>query len=150
MTIWTDKRKDLALVEAERWRGVPHQPHMAEFPAGIDCIRYVNEIMVMAGVYERRPLPDYKADAGIETPDLIETEMLKHFHVITLDLSHEVEFGDIAVFPPSVKRTVHCGFLDGVNCYHAVGGHVVTKSRWQHWRHKAKLLIRFQQTGWKT
>jgi hypothetical protein len=147
--IWTEKRKALALAEAERWRGVAHQPNMAVFPTGIDCINYMNEIMVAAGIYERRPIPEYKFETEPEPEDLIETELEKHFHVELLDMSHEVQFGDVAVFRKGVKLNGHCGFLDGVNCYQSLGGHIVTKSRWQHWRHKAKLLVRFHEIGWK-
>lgn len=149
--IWTPDKKEFALIEAERWRGTPHRDRMAVIGTGIDCIHYVAEIFIAAGLIERRQLPSYRTTEGIANSanTALEDRIGEMVHVDRIELDQAApEFGDVIVFKVG-NVSGHCGFFANEYLYHALGGRCVTRSPWQHWRHKAKVALRMTQGGWK-
>jgi hypothetical protein len=151
MSIWNEPTKALALTEAQRWQGVAHIDRLAKFPVGIDCIHYVAEILFAANIIERRELPFYRTTSGIaKVSTELEDRMLAAFHVEVLHVAnHEPEFGDVVICATGRMTSAHCGWLAGQHLWHSLAGRCVTRSEWNHWRHKAKLFVRFYDRGWR-
>ena len=148
--IWDQITRELALAEAERWRGVPHVDRASNFPTGIDCIHYVAEIMFACGVVERRDLPSYDTMVGIaKESDSMELAFFKAVHVESLDPKiHPPQFGDVVLFKTGFT-SAHCAFFAGKHLYHSLANRCVTRSEWPHWKAKAESLIRFYEKGWR-
>lgn len=151
MSIWTENMKSLGLAEAERWLGVPHRNRMADIRIGIDCIHYVSEICVAAGLMDRQQLPEYDVNMGVaKVSTLLENAMIAKLHVEGFDsTNHEPEFGDVVVFDTGGLFSAHCGWYTGKHLYHSLAKRCVTRSEWKHWQHKAKIFVRFYSKGFR-
>lgn len=148
--IWDQLTRELALAEAERWRGVPHVDRAANFQTGIDCIHYVAEIMFAAGVVERRELPSYDTTVGIARASRdMERAFFDTVHVEAFDPKvYQPQFGDVVLFKTGFT-SAHCAFFADKHLYHSLANRCVTRSEWGHWRAKAESFIRFYEKGWR-
>lgn len=147
--IWTTERKALALACCHKWHGTKHQNRIAIPGVGIDCVNFIHEIMVDAGLVERLAFTGYEITAGMHDP----SNRLYWAFTTALFLEpvniRAARFGDIAIGQTGTQ-SAHVGFVGDGELWHALAGQMVTCNPWNIWRHGVAHVLRFTQTGWKT
>ncbi len=146
MEIWTPERQALARAEAKSWLGTPHKDRLNIKGVGVDCINFVYEVLIAAGVLERALLGGYDTIVGLHEV----THKLKNAFKACAKLDEfpidDPQFGDVVIFQEG-KFSAHSGiYLDGM-IYHALAGGVVTASLYAEWRRRLDSLLRFTETG---
>jgi hypothetical protein len=145
--IWTAERLQKAREEAESWLGVPHVDRRCSRQEGIDCVHYLREILVAAGVVDRRDLPPYPTAEGLwSRSDRLLEALEKALHVVRVG-AEEAADGDIVV-GRTWGASAHVGFLLDGQLYHALAGRCVLKSPWAQWRARAEAVLRLTDLGW--
>lgn len=146
--IWTPERKELALKSCEKWRGTPHKNRMSVLGVGIDCIKFVNEVLADSGIIDLQQFGGYDIQEGMfGVSDVLKKAVENSLHCERVDVSKN-QFGDIAVFRNGMMAG-HCGFLDETHIWHSLAGHFVTRSGYRLWNHDIEFLFRITKTGLK-
>lgn len=152
MNVWIKERREAALAEAASWMGTPHRDRMAVRGQGVDCIRFVFEVLIAAPIVSRRELPPYSTMIGYgKESRSLQDSLLAAFHCVEFDYEQseeEPQFGDIIVFKNG-DQSAHCGWFSSGQLYHALARRCVTRSEWKHWAPRAKSIIRIYALGWR-
>lgn len=94
------------------WKGTPHRDRMAKVGVGIDCVHFLREVFVAAGVLPEFVFPFYATNWGYGRSNNLMERMLVtacHAEVVTTP-----QDGDVVVFRVG-RQTNHCGVcLDGL------------------------------------
>lgn len=146
--LWTQPRQAMALDSAHRWQGTPHRNRVAIPGVGVDCIHFVYEVLIDAGLLERKALGTYDVDDGLYVKSDRLTrgiEFCLHTERIT---PTALEFGDILVFKNG-NRSAHVGILLGNDVWHAFYGHGVLNSDLKIWRREIDVALRLTKTGFR-
>lgn len=149
LELWTAARRELALAEAESWRGTPHAHRIAARGRGIDCIRYVVRIMVAGGVVEESVLPTYPTAWGMGAQESkLGRAFLQCADATAFPVEEWVpEFGDVCIWKVG-RNSNHCGiFLDGRVWHvstHSPAGPLELKTA----RRNMQEAIRLNRCGW--
>lgn len=111
---WHQEARDAALAEANRWHGTPHANRIAKVGTGIDCLGFIREIAVAAGVLPAYKMPYYDPAWGVgRTFNVIERVLVSTCHATRHDPSDGLAFGDVVIFSVG-RQSNHVGIiLDG-------------------------------------
>lgn len=148
MIVWTPERRALALASVARWQGTPHYNRIAICGVGVDCIKFVCEVLFDSGVLPRRDFTGYDLQSGLWTEsNKLQDTILRCLNAVWVE--DGFEFGDIFILKTG-RRTAHCGFYtaDGY-IWHSLGNRCVTKSDFSFWRHEIRGMIRIKKEGFK-
>ena len=151
MMIWTPEAQDAARAECRRWAGTPHKNRIAVPLQGIDCIRFVFEVVIAAGVLTRFDLPAYKESLGIlRTSNVMETLMREYAFSEALSASRDgvPDFGDVAIFQCGAQSN-HAGIVIDGAVWHVPGKGRVGPEAWVNVAPKLQSLMRFTATGFR-
>lgn len=148
-TIWTDERKEGARAVCRRFAGTPHRNRMA-VPGkngGVDCIHFVIQVMIGAGVIPKVKLPAYDERMGIwRERNIIEDIILQYAAGDSLPPETPEEFGDIVICAVG-RQTNHVGIIvDGV-MWHVRGQGYCGFEPLVVWKDRTQSLIRLTATG---
>lgn len=144
--IWTPERQAIARIEAQRWVGTPHRDRIAKLGIGIDCINYVYEILIAAGIVDRQPLGYYNTRVGLhDASDRLKRALTQCLRVEELAPVGR-EFGDIVVFQTG-EFSGHCGIIIDGDIWHALANRTVTRSQFNEWASKVACLLRITAEG---
>lgn len=147
--VWTEERKALARAECQRWAGTPHVNRVAVPGVGIDCIRLLIEILIGAGLYERRQLPFYDERLGaLRTRNIIEDLFTSHLHANSLPPTASPAFGDLVVCQCG-RQTNHVGMIIDGAFWHVPGRGRVGPESWEAWKGRVQSLVRITAPGFK-
>lgn len=147
--IWTEERMNAARAEAKRWAGTPHVNRLAVLGAGIDCVNLVFEILVAAGLIERRRMPFYDERLGaLRRRNVIEDILLAHLHAQSVSPTAGGQFGDIVVCQCG-RQTNHVGMIIDGQFWHVPGRGRVGPEAWEAWKDRTQNLVRIVRTGYK-
>lgn len=148
MTVWTQDRRELALLSLERWRGTPHRNRLAEPGVGIDCIKLVYRVCHEAGVFPSSDFNGYDTSSGMwKQSSKLQDTILQCVHGSFVDRG-PWEFGDIAIFKTG-NRSAHCGFIAGRSLWHALANRCVTESDLALWEGEFAGAVRLSAAGFK-
>ena len=146
--IWTPERQKLALESCDKWHGTPHRNRIAIPGVGVDCIKFVHEILYDSGVVPRVEYQGYDLEAGMWGP----SDKLQHCILQCVNgevVQEPYEFGDILLFKTG-RRSAHCGFYVPDYIWHSLAHRQVTKSDFPLWRKEIECGIRITSEGLKT
>jgi len=146
--IWDETRKALALAECNRWHGTPHRNRMAQVGVGVDCIQFVNEILIASNVIERQPLGAYDVNDGTHNPSQRLAAAIKFALDVESVPLDQCAFGDLAVFNTG-RQSGHVGFCGDGCLWHSLADRCVTKSQLNLWRGSIQFLFRIKSLGLK-
>jgi cell wall-associated NlpC family hydrolase len=119
-SLWTPEVQALGLAEAQRWHGTQHRDRMAKVGVGIDCLYFVREILVAAGLLPSWRFPFYKPAWGVGRDfNVMERVFLKCCHARVLDDGEPWLDGDILVFSVG-RQSNHVGMILGGQVWHSV------------------------------
>jgi cell wall-associated NlpC family hydrolase len=115
--IWTEEKKQLARDRCRYWDGTPHHHWMAVHGVGIDCIHFVVDVLIYAGVIPQTAIPQYHANLGRSGA---EQKLIKEFSErAPVDLvGPPYQFGDLLVFNPRIG-TNHVALLIDNEVWHS-------------------------------
>lgn len=152
MTIWTPERQEAARAECRRWAGTPHMNRISVPGQGIDCIRFVFEVVIAAGILERFDLPCYRESLGIlRASNVMEALMREYGNSEPVDLSGRDavhEFGDVAIFQCGAQSN-HAGIVVDGAVWHVPGKGRVGPEAWVNVAPKLQRLMRFTAPGFR-
>jgi hypothetical protein len=148
-TLWTDERQDRARATCRKWGGTPHVNRLALVGEGIDCIHFVAEVLIDAGIIERKKLPFYDERLGsLRSHNIIEDLLLAHLHAERLPPDSPA-FGDLVVTTVG-RQTNHLGiYIDGA-MWHVPGKGRVGPEAWADWRPRVQGLVRITEPGYSS
>lgn len=146
-SIWTTERQAIARKEAARWIGTPHRDRLAKLGIGIDCINYVNEILIATEIVPRAPIGHYNTIIGLHEPsDRLKRAIKLCVECDDYPATTAPEFGDIVIFKTG-KFSGHCGIIiDGAIC-HSLANRTVTQSLFAEWQHEIDCFLRIKAIG---
>lgn len=123
---WKSKELAELLNEARRWEGTPHRDRMAKPGVGIDCLFFLRELAVFAGVLPPFQMPFYRPIWGVGREfNVIERVLLTCCHAVKLDPAEPLQDGDAVIFTVG-KQSNHVALvLDGM-LWHSVADQGVT------------------------
>jgi hypothetical protein len=148
-TVWTPERQQRARAEAQRWAGTKHVNRLAVHGAGIDCVNLVSEILIAAGLIERRRMPFYDERLGsLRSRNVIEDILTGHLHAESIPAAAGGQFGDIVVCQCG-RQTNHVGILIDGMMWHVPGRGRVGPEAWETWRPRTQNLVRIVGIGYK-
>lgn len=146
--IWTPDRRALAIASCQKWRGTPHKNRVAEIGVGIDCIKFVHEILVDSHIIDRQEFSNYPIQEGMfGKSDKLKNALAMALYAEPFPIETH-QFGDIAVFKNGMMAG-HVGFLDDTHVWHSLAGKIVTKTQFNLWAHDMDFLLRINQLGLK-
>lgn len=149
MSVWTEERERLAIAAAHSWAGTKHVNRLAIRGAGIDCVNLIAEIMIAAGLIQRRRLPFYDERLGaLRERNIIEDLLLNHFNAVRISPDEPPKFGDIVVCKCG-RQTNHVGMIIAGQFWHVPGRGRVGPEPWEAWRNRAQCLVRIVGEGYK-
>lgn len=147
--IWTSERQQLAIESLHTWKGTKYGHRIAVPGVGIDCVHLVGEVLIAAGIVERRTFGGYSVDEGVVTT----STKLREAFMATLHLElvdpDAPEFGDIIDFDNGTGVTAHCAIYENGNVWHSLSGRGVTKSDYAVRRRRVAALMRITQEGYR-
>ncbi len=137
---------DLARAECARWAGTPHRNRIAVVGQGVDCLRFVFEVLIAAGVLPRFTLPRYDERLGIlREKNVMEALILTHCHAT---VETEPAFGDVVIFKCGAQSN-HAGIIIDGECWHVPGRSRVGTEEWANVRKVTQSLLRLTATGFR-
>ena len=146
--IWTEEARQKAVACLFKWHGTPHKNRIAIVGVGIDCIKFLAEILMDSDIVERITFGSYTVEDGLfEASDRLQKVIEYAFHVEIIPVE-EMAFGDVAVFTTG-RRSAHIGFHDGRDIWHALANRCVTHNDFKLWRRDIAVAYRFTARGWK-
>ncbi len=154
MIVWTPERINFARMAAKRWAGTPHKNRIAvPGPAGgVDCIRFVFEVVTAAGILKPFALPHYREALGLlRASNVMETLMREYAQCESVDVEGRQtvpEFGDVAIFQCG-EQSNHTGIVIDGDVWHVPGKGRVGPDAWVNIAPKLQRLMRFTDTGFK-
>lgn len=150
MDLWTAERQDTARTEAASWAGTPHKNRVCVKGQGVDCLRFVFEVLIVAGVVDRFSLPAYKEALGIlRQTNVMEPLILEHCHAGRVEVTAAAvpQFGDVVIFSCG-EQSNHTGIvLDNGQVWHVPGRGRCGPDEWVNIRKRLQSLIRFTAAG---
>lgn len=147
--VWTDEARRKALAACDKWHGTPHKDRIAIVGVGIDCIKFLAEILMDAEIVDRVPFGSYTVqDGAFEVSTRLESVIETAFFVDSIPVD-EMTFGDVAVFTTG-RRSAHIGWHDGRDIWHALANRCVTHNDFKLWRRDIAKAYRITARGWKT
>ncbi len=147
--LWTPERKALARDSCRLWGGTRHHNRIAVVGQGVDCVRFVFEVLADAEVSPRFTLPRYTESLGIlRARNIMERLILDHWNAGVVPAPPE--FGDVAIFKCGMQSN-HIGIvMDGGDVWHVPGGGHVGPEAWGNVSKRLQSLLRFTSPGWHT
>lgn len=113
--MWTDERKNLARVTCLTWRGTRHKNRICRLQIGIDCIRFVAEVLRTSEVISGFSFPYYATGHGIFVTHNFMEDIFAHLlYTEEIDVP---EFGALIVCRVG-KATNHCGIVIDEKAWH--------------------------------
>jgi len=98
---------------------------MAKVGAGIDCIHFVREVLISAGMSERFDCPYYLPRWGLgRGNNVMERLLLKCFDAEVVPFGEPLKDLDIFIFAVG-KQSNHCGIVLSGECWHSQARHCV-------------------------
>lgn len=120
--IWTEERKQLARQTCEAWKETPHRNRIAVPLIGVDCIRFVGEVLQSSEVISNFRFPYYSPGYGLfVTHNFLENIFS---HLLFTETIEEPEFGALIVCRVG-RATNHCGIVIDGKAWHVPFGSVV-------------------------
>ncbi len=148
-TIWTPERQAAARASCAKWAGTPHQNRLALPGEGIDCVRFVSEILKDAGIIDEARLPFYDERLGaLRERNVIEDILTAYLHAEPLPPDAPVEFGDLVVCQCG-RQTNHVGIIIDGAMWHVPGRGRCGPASWENWWRRAQSLVRITGTGYR-
>lgn len=147
--LWTAARRELVRAEALRWAGTPHANRIAVPGQGVDCVRFVFELLTVAKVCDPFPISAYDGRLGaLRNVNVMEGILVEYFNAHSV-CAGPPEFGDVAVFTCG-DRSNHVGLcLDGGEVWHVPGKGRVGPEAWANVTKKLQGLVRFDAPGFR-
>ncbi len=147
--VWTEERKTRARECAQAWAGTRHRNRIAVKGEGIDCIRFVFEVLASAGVCDRFRMPSYDGRLGILRPvNLMEGLIVDHLFGEVRTKETPLEFGDLCIFECG-RCSNHLGiFLDGA-VWHVPGQGAVGPDAAANVTPKLQSIVRLTACGFR-
>jgi cell wall-associated NlpC family hydrolase len=144
--IWTPDRIAIARAEAESWLGTRHHNRLAIKGVGVDCIKFVYEVLIAAGILERAELGGYATTIGLhETTHKLKRAFKSCARVLEVP-PVDPQFGDIVVFKEG-KFSAHTGIVIDGRIFHALSNNVVTASNFVEWGRHLDCFLRVESIG---
>jgi hypothetical protein len=150
--IWTEERTAAARAACQKWAGTPHRNRVAVagYTGGVDCLRFVFEVVIAAGILPRFSLPSYNERLGIlRDRNVMEPIMMEYAHCEAVDVGSRFvapEFGDVAIFSCGPQSN-HTGIVIDGEVWHVPGRGRVGPEAWINVAPKLQRLMRFTGTG---
>lgn len=146
LTVWTPEVRAKAEASLLKWHGTPHHNRIAIPGVGVDCIQFVYEVLVDAGIIDRCHFSGYDLTAGMGSVSHSLKQMVKRsIHVI--EVPKPAEFGDIAIFKTG-RRSAHVAFYaGGDDLWHSLGHRQVIKSPFGQWSREIDCGLRITAPG---
>lgn len=137
-----------AKASCAKWRGTPHKNRIAEVGVGVDCIKFVHEVIVDSGIIPRQEFGGYSIHEGtFGMSDVLKNTLEAALNVERVEIENHA-FGDIAVFKNGMMAG-HCGFVTETHLWHALANKIVTPSQFNLWAHEIDFLFRVTEMGMK-
>lgn len=144
--IWTPERQKIARETARKWRGTPHRDRVATVGMGIDCINFVYEVLIDAGILERREIGFYNTRVGLhETTE----KMKRAFKMCARCEEHspdDPQFGDIAIFKEG-KFSAHSAIVIDGSLWQSLSQRTVLESHYAAFQRHIDCLLRITECG---
>lgn len=146
-SVWTPERQAKARKEASRWAGTKHQNRLALPGEGIDCVHFVFEVVIAAGICPRFPIAFYDERLGaLRERNIIEDLLLSHLHAESHPPDEPPAFGDLVVAKCG-RQTNHVGIILDGEMWHVPGRGRVGPAGWADWKPRTQSLVRITETG---
>lgn len=149
--MWSQEQKQLANQACHEWSGTRHVNRIAVKGEGVDCVRFVAEILVAAGIIERPEFPRYDERLGVlRKHNIIEDILLQHLHAERIEPADGAQFGDIVVCSVG-RQTNHVGIIagDDLAMWHAPAKGSVGPANWIEWMPRTQSLVRLTAPGYR-
>lgn len=144
--IWTDPQKTAARQSAALWAGTRHANRIAVPGQGIDCLRFVFEVIIAAGILPRFTLPAYDERLGILRETNVMEGLMRDY--CFAERASTPDFGDVAVFSCGPQSN-HCGIVIDGNVWHVPGRGRVGPEAWSNVAPQLQSLMRFTAPGFQ-
>ncbi len=148
--IWTEERKTLARDVCNLYAGTPHRARVAipgRRAGGVDCIHFVDRVLVGAGIIPEHTLPGYDDRAGVfRQRNIIEDILVRHLAAEILPPDAPAEFGDIVICKVG-RQSNHVGIVIDGDFWHVPGGGNCGNEALANWRARIQSLLRVTGTG---
>lgn len=119
--MWTPERMNHARIACARWGGTPHRNRIAVPGQGIDCIRFVFEVLIASGAAPRFTLPAYNPNLGLlREVNIMGTLIADYMHAETLPADAPLTFGDLLIFQCG-EVSNHMGIVIDGSVWHVPG-----------------------------
>lgn len=149
-TVWTEERKDAARAVCQLYAGTPHRARVAipgRRSGGVDCIHFVDRVLVGAGVIPEHTLPGYDDRAGVfRQRNIIEDILVRHLIADTLPEDAEAAFGDIVICKVG-RQSNHVGIVIDGDLWHVPGGGNCCYEHLGNWRTRIQSFVRITALG---
>ncbi len=148
-TIWTPESQAAAREACQLWTGTRHANRIAVPGQGVDCIRFVFEIVIAGGILPRFTLPAYDERLGVlREKNVMETIIREYAHAERVPADAAPEFGDVAIFKCG-DQCNHAGIVIDSQVWHVPGRSRVGPEAWPTVAKKLQCLMRFTAPGFK-
>lgn len=98
---------------------------MAKKGVGIDCLHFVREVMVSAGVTETFDFPYYSPRWGIgRGNNVLERLFMRCYDAKFVGFDEPLQDGDVLIFAVG-RQSNHCGIVLDGQCWHSQAARVV-------------------------
>ena len=144
--IWTPERQAVARAEANSWLGTSHHNRLKIKGVGVDCIQFVYEVLIVAGILERAELGGYATTVGLHETTHKMKKAFKFCAQVRELAPNDPQFGDVVAFKEG-KFSAHTGLIIDGRIFHALSGGVVTASNYVEWSRHIDCFLRFESTG---
>lgn len=147
--VWTIDRELESLAAAKAWQGTPHRNRVALMGRGIDCIRFVVEILKAAEIVDASPLPAYPIAWGIGD----QVNKIAPALALMLDVERirpddwKPAWGDVLIWKVG-KQSNHCGIVLDGQAWHVANGIPVGPVSIELTRHAFQEILRIRRPGW--
>lgn len=113
--IWTEQRRQAAREACQLWKDTPHKNRISRLGVGIDCIRFVCEILKAVEVFQEIEFPYYSPGHGLfRERNFLEDVFLKSLRAERIEAP---EFGALIVCKVGMNSN-HCGIVIDGKAWH--------------------------------
>lgn len=145
--IWTPDRIASAHRTFEKWHGTEHGEGKPIVGRRIDCVNFVTEILIDAGIAPRVAIPRMKNDGMFTKSDKLKNAFMRCLWVEQKPVEQSLP-GDIAIFQTGMMDG-HCGFVEMPHIWHCLAGAFVMRTEWRLWRLRVDCVLRIVKDGLK-
>lgn len=147
--IWTIEAKEKARTACREWQGTPHRNRVALKGEGVDCVKFVIEVLVAAGIMTRPALPRYDERLGLlRKHNVIEDILCHYLHAEAHEPADCPAWGDVVICTVG-QQSNHVGIIVDGMVWHCPGRGAVGPEGWEDWKPKTQSLVRIRETGYR-